>query len=82
MPVAMFDLELYYGSQKLLLQNDNKLPASRSKANTYRIICAYYYHGALAVVIEYDEYGFEGMNRRQMIVTGIIKTKDLPMQDD
>jgi predicted secreted protein len=75
MKVAIFDLELYKGIQKVLLQNDKKLPLSRKNANSYRIVTAYYSVGSIAVIIEYEEYGFEGMNKRQMIVTARLEKR-------
>lgn len=76
----MFELDLYYGGEKRVLQKDTALLSNRDTAAGYHLLCAWYYYGSIAVIIEYLEDGFEGYNRRQMIVTGKIKTKYLPMQ--
>ena len=78
----MFSLSVTGPFGEMMLQEDEVLPSRRKYAQAYRLVCAYYCYGKLAVVLEYDEQGFEGSNRRQMVVTGVLKTEGLQMQYD
>lgn len=78
----MFKLTISKDGQETVLQDDTSLPENRESAEGYRLVCAYYCYGKIAVFIEYEKYGFEGFDRRQMLVTGVLKTSELQMQYD
>jgi len=65
-----------------ILQKDTFLPEILKQTVKYRLLSAYYLYGKIAVFLEYEQLGYEGNNRRQMIVTGVIKTDHLIMQYD
>lgn len=68
----IFELQLIVDGKTKILQKDSKLPGSRGCPYKYRLLSAYYNTNKIAVFIEYDDYGFEGPNVRQLLVTGII----------
>ena len=80
--LKLLELLIKSNDREIILQKDKVLPPNRKYTNGYRILCGYYYYGRIAVIIEYEEYIFEGNNRRQMLVTGILKTEELQMQYD
>jgi predicted secreted protein len=68
----IFELQLIVDGKMTILQKDSKLPESRGCPYKYRLLSAYYHTNKIAVFVEYDDYGFEGPNVRQLLVTGII----------
>lgn len=73
-----FDLKVITKNKTIILTEHKTMPT----AFNYRIVSAYYCYGKIAVIIEYDAVGFEGADRLQTIVTGVIKTENLDMQYD
>lgn len=73
-----FDLKVITKDKTIILTEHKTLPT----AFNYRIVSAYYCYGKIAAIIEYDAVGFEGADRLQTIVTGVIKTENLDMQYD
>ena len=73
-----FDLKVITKNKTIMLAENKSMPTAFS----YRLISAYYAYGKIAVIIEYDAVGFEGADRLQTIVTGVIKTENLDMQYD
>lgn len=68
-----FELRLSTPNKGLkVLQKDSYLPKSRAEAMGYNILSAYYKGNKLVVFLEYEEYGFEGSDFSQMIVTGTL----------
>lgn len=55
-----------------VLQDDQKLPASRGCAYDYRVNSVTTFQGKIVVGIRYSQVGFEGPDVRSLIVTGKI----------
>ncbi len=73
-----FTLKIVTKNKTMLLAGNKIFP----RAFNYRLVSAYYCYGKIAVIIEYDTLGFEGADRKQGIITGIVKTEGLGMQYD
>lgn len=73
--VFMLDLSLYdrEKNQKIVLQKDSTLPASRGCPINYAIQHVYLYEDYVAVFLNTYHMGFEGPDMRYMAVTGKIK---------
>lgn len=65
----IFELQLTVDGKTTILQRDSKLPESRGCPYKYRLLSAYYHTNKIAVFVEYEDYGFEGPNLRQLLVT-------------
>jgi predicted secreted protein len=68
----MFELDLLAGGKRTALQKDTELPKGRSGAYLYSIVAAYVNGNKVAAFVSYERPGFEGPDRRQMIVTGAL----------
>lgn len=55
-----------------VLQDDQKLPASRGCAFDYRVSSVTTFQGKIAVGVRYSQVGFEGPDVRTLIITGKI----------
>jgi predicted secreted protein len=72
-PKQKFELVIKYNDKTQVLQKDNTIPASRGFVIGYKILSAYHVGQSLAVILEYDNPGFEGSpDTYQMIVTGVL----------
>jgi predicted secreted protein len=69
-----FELVVKYNGKTQVLQRDTNVPASRGFVMAYKILAAYHMGLYLAVMLEYDNPGFEGYpDRYQMVVTGLLE---------
>jgi predicted secreted protein len=69
----LLELTLTVAGKTRVLQRDLRLPASRDCAYSYEMRSAHLYGRSLAVMIAFSTPGFEGPNKRWMVVTTTLK---------
>jgi predicted secreted protein len=69
----LLELRLTVAEKTRVLQRDVKVPVSRGCATSYEMRSAHLYGRSLAVMIAFSTPGFEGPDKRWMVVTTTLK---------